>query len=59
MKTNKYPSHYNCYVKQTLLIPEIFDNTNVHFVWFCCSMPHIREEIKINQKLKLDLVWKD
>ena len=27
------------------MIPEIFGNTNVHFVWFCCSMPHIKFSI--------------
>jgi len=40
------------------LIPEIFGNTNVHFVWFCCGIPHFlvkelekfkKEGVKIKQ----------
>ena len=34
-------SEVACYQPLIILIPEIFGNTNVHFVWFCCSMPQM------------------
>jgi hypothetical protein len=50
---------YSCDIKQMLLNPEIFGNTNVHFVWFCCSMPQITEEAIAKQNLNSFEVLKE